>query len=140
MRMHRRGVRRIFALFLKERQVCEWSAETRDWSALAADSQIADPCLAVPLSVAALLDAAVADNAVVEALIAKGNPAIRRHDAERDAERRAESVLSVLEARGVAVSERQRQEILSCRDLVRLGALLRRAAVASSAEEVTAGL
>jgi hypothetical protein len=140
VRMHRRGVRRTFALFLKERRVCEWSAQQGDWIALAADSRIEDPCLAVPLSVAALLDAAGADNAVAEALIAKGNPAIRRHDAERDVERLAESILSVLGARGVAVSERQTQEILSCQDLVRLEAMLRRAAVSSSAEEVTAGI
>jgi Putative restriction endonuclease len=26
-RMHRRGVRRIFAIFIKSRQVCEWSSE-----------------------------------------------------------------------------------------------------------------
>lgn len=49
-----------------------------DEDSLAADSLIEDPSLVAPLAVAALLDAAVADNAVVEALAAKGNPAIQR--------------------------------------------------------------
>src|SRR5436305_13929302 len=67
--MHRRGVRRIFAILVKgERRVSEWSPATQSWRPLAADAQIEDPCLVKPLAVAALLDAAVADNAVIEAL------------------------------------------------------------------------
>lgn len=134
-RMHRRGVRRIFAIFVKPRRVCEWSPESRSWRALASDSRIEDPCLAIPLEVAALLDAAAADNAVVEALAAKGNPAIRK----REARGKAEAILSVLEARGIAVSAPQRQEILRCADAARLDRWLRRAALAASTEGVLAG-
>jgi hypothetical protein len=133
-RMHRRGVRRIFTVWVKgPRRVCEWSPESQSWRPLEAGAQIKDPCLVAPLAVAALLDAAAADNAVVEALVAKGNPAIRR----REAAAVAEAILKVLEARGVAVSADQRQEILRCHDRDRLDRWLRRAVLASSAGEVT---
>jgi hypothetical protein len=151
-RMHRRGVRRIFTVWVKGQRVCEWSPENQSWRPLDAGSQIEDPCLVTPLAVAALLDAAAADNAVVEALSAKGNPAIQKREAaaeakgeakgkvEGRAEGVAEAILKVLGARGVAVSEAQRQEILRCHDLDRLDRWLRRATVASSADEITSDL
>src|SRR3954453_6176123 len=38
-RMHRRGVRRIFAIFIKSRQVCEWSSEgPGSWKSLGLDT------------------------------------------------------------------------------------------------------
>lgn len=101
-----------------------------------------------PLSVAALLDAAAADDAVVAALAAKDNPALRQREAgaaargrsegfaEGKAEGKAESILMVLEARGISVGLAQRQEISSCQDGDRLSRWLRRAAIASSAGEV----
>jgi hypothetical protein len=149
LRMHRRGVRRIFTIWIKGQRVCEWSPASQSWCPLDASSRIEDPCLVTPLAVAALLDAAAADNAVVEALIAKGNPAIRKREAAAEAtgvargkaEGRAEgtaaAILKVLEARGVAVSVAQRQEILHCRDLDRLDRWLRRATLAVSADEIT---
>jgi hypothetical protein len=134
LRMHRRGVRRIFAVWVKGPQrVCEWSPESQSWGPLEAGAHIEDPCLVAPLAVAALLDAAEADNAVVEALAAKGNPEIRR----REATAVAESILKVLEARGIAVSADEQQEILRCHDRDRLDRWLRRAVLASSAGEVT---
>jgi hypothetical protein len=130
LRMHRRGVRRIFSVWVKgPRRVCEWSPESQSWRPLVAGSRIEDPCLVAPLAVAALLDAAEADNAVAEALVAKDNPVTLR--------REAEAILKVLEARGLAVSADQRQEILSCHDRDRLDRWLHRAAVASSAGEIT---
>jgi hypothetical protein len=145
VRMHRRGVRRIFTIMVKgERRVREWAPEGVTWRLLAADAQIEDRCLVKPLRVAALLDAAAADNAVVEALAAKGNPEILRREAAAEAkgeakgrtEGRAEDVLKVLETRGIAVSEQLRDEILRCHDLDRLDLWLRRATLASSAGEV----
>ena len=144
MRMHRRGVRRIFAIRVKAQQVCEWFPEREAWRPLEAGAQIEDPCLVAPLAVMALLDAAAANKAVVEALAAQGNPEIQRREAAAEArgeakgkaEGRAEAVLAVLEARGVAVSVAQRQEILYCHDLDRLGRWLRRATLASSAGEI----
>jgi hypothetical protein len=77
--------------------------------------------------VAALLDAAEADNAVAEGLIAKGNPTILQFGAAAEARGIAESILEVLEERGVAVSLAQREEILGCSDIRRLKRWVRRA-------------
>jgi hypothetical protein len=144
--MQRRGVRRIFGLWVKgRRRLCEWSSVGQAWLRLDPDAQLEDPCLAAPLPISALLDAAAADNAVQEALIAKGNPAFRKREAAAEARGeargkaagRAEAILSVLDARGLAVSPERREAIASCRDLDRLDRWLRRAALATSADEIT---
>jgi hypothetical protein len=141
--MHERGVRRIFAVFVKgSRRVCEWSPESRRWAPLDAGARIEDACLVTPLAVSALLDAALADNAVAEALKAKRNPEILKLEAAAEARGEArgtaEAILKVLEARGVAVKQAQREEILRCSDLARLSRWVVRASLATSAEEVTA--
>lgn len=151
LRMHRRGVRRIFGIWVKEDpRVCEWSAETQAWRTLEPASKIEDPCLVAPVAVSALLDAAAADKAVIDALDAKDTPALREREsaarregeargrAEGRVESRAEDVLQILETRGLPVSEPQRQEILRCRDLDRLARWLRRAVLATTADEVVA--
>jgi hypothetical protein len=138
-RMHRRGVRRIFTIWVKAHRVCEWSPKSESWRMLEADARIEDPCLVAPLDVAALLDAAKADYAVVEALAAKGSPAIRDRDAVMEARGVARSILRLLEARGIPVGEAQRQAVLRCRDLDRLDQWLLQAALASSADEITSG-
>jgi len=82
VRMHSRGVRRIFAVFVKgDPRVCEWEPKSQSWRPLERTAAIADPCLARPLPIVALLDAMEADNAVVEALRAKDNPALREMEA-----------------------------------------------------------
>jgi hypothetical protein len=53
--------------------------------------------------------------------------------AEGRAEGEAEAVLVFLEARGIAVTDEQRQRILECDDLERLGVWLRRAATVADA-------
>ncbi|MEA2599968.1 MAG: hypothetical protein QOF89_960 [Acidobacteriota bacterium] len=136
LQMHRRGVRRIFAIFLKSQRVCEWSAESQSWLPLDRDSEIADPCLVTPLPVAALLDGAAAAIAVVKGLAAQGNPELQRREAAAEARGKADAVLKVLAARGIAVSEEQRQEILLCRDLDCLDRWLYRAVLVSSTVEV----
>src|SRR5436309_6022370 len=136
-RMHRRGVRRIFTIWVKTQKVCEWSSENGGWLALEPSSQIEDPCLVTPLTVAALHDAAQADFAVIAAMVAKGTPALLEREAMAEARGIATSVLQVLRTRGVAVSDAQQQEILTCRDLDRLRRWLDRALLNSSAEDLT---
>jgi hypothetical protein len=145
--MHRRGVRRIFALFVEGPRLGEWSPASQSWTPLEAGSWIEDRCLAVPLPVAALLDETLADDAVAEALIATGNPALLSLEAAAEArgareqgraEGMAESVLKLLEARGLAVSPAQREEILRCNDFDRLDRWLLQAAQASPTDELTA--
>ncbi len=145
LRMHQRGVRRIFAIFVKgEQRVGEWSADIRSWRLLDPSSYIEDPCLKVPLKVAALLDAAAANQAVVEALAAQGDPTIQKREAAARSEGEArgeamgksKTILQVLEARGIVVSPSEREEILRCDDLDRLDRWAYRAALASLAAEV----
>jgi Uma2 family endonuclease len=100
-----RGVRRIIAVFVKKGEVCEWTPRSGGWKKLEPEATFSDPTLARPLRVRELLDAAEADNAVVLALVAKGNPAIAKVQeqsrAEGEARGRAEG-----EARGRAEGAR----------------------------------
>jgi hypothetical protein len=87
---------------------------------------------------------------VLEAHVAPGYQAatdlLTRHDEESDfatdacvlkeGRGRAESILDLLEARGVAITEAQRAEVLRCADPARLSRWLRRAALASTAAQV----
>lgn len=145
-RMHRCGVRRIFAIFVKKDQVGEWDPEKNDWRPLDPSAEIDDPCLVEPLPVAALLDAARADDVVASALVRKSNPVIRRLEEESRAagetagmaRGRAEAILAVLEARGLEVDEALRRTLLETTDLELLDRWLRRAAVADSVAELDA--
>jgi hypothetical protein len=79
-RLRARGVRRVFAILVNKGQVVEWSAATGEFVPVV--GEIRDPSLQMPLSVLALLQASEADDAVVRALVAKGNPALLRLRAE----------------------------------------------------------
>lgn len=74
----KRGVRRVFAIFVKKRQVCEWSREQNHWIDVRPDQPLEDPCFASPLTIDALLDAAAADDSVARALLRKKNPVIEK--------------------------------------------------------------
>ncbi|HEY2290837.1 MAG TPA: hypothetical protein VGM86_09070 [Thermoanaerobaculia bacterium] len=84
----------------------------------------------------ALLDSALVLRAVIQALIIQGDPAIQelREAAKAEGIARgmvargiAESILEVLEMRGITVSPGQREEILGCSDVDRLKRWLREA-------------
>lgn len=72
-----RGVRRLLAIFVARNEVCEWSTNEHRFVPLSLDSQLDDPTLARPIPIRALLDAALADDAVVDALDTKGNRRLR---------------------------------------------------------------
>ena len=74
-----RGVRRVFAVFVKAGEVAEWSRADGAFVPLALDAHIEDACLARPVLVRAVLDAAAADNEVARALIARRNPVIEEY-------------------------------------------------------------
>jgi Uma2 family endonuclease len=143
-----RGVRRMFAVFVKTGKVCEWSKGGAAWSDLDLDGTIQDECLSRPLRVRALLDAAEADRAVAEALVDKHHPVIEELRAQtfakglRDGKDegvvagKAAALLAVLAARGLAVSDEARARILGCRDGALLDRWIGRAAVASAADDV----
>jgi len=77
-----RGVRRLVAIFVKAGEVREWEPQQRRWRVLPPEGELRDPTLHQPLKIRALLDAAAADDAVAEALVAKGNPVIGKVQAE----------------------------------------------------------
>jgi Putative restriction endonuclease len=81
-----RGVRRVFCVLVKKGRLLEWSPAVDGWATVPATSSIHDRCLVRPLPVAALLDAARADDEVAEALLVKRPPAIRRALSESKAE------------------------------------------------------
>jgi hypothetical protein len=135
----RRGVRRVIGIFVKKGTVEEWQPRAKRWRPLSLSSAISDPCLVRPLSVKALLDAAVVDDEVARALEAKDNAAILAMKAASEARgaRReaAEAVLAVLAGRGLDVPPRVRTAIEGSGDLDRLRRWHLRALTAASADE-----
>jgi hypothetical protein len=74
-----RGVRRLLAIFVgvARNEVCEWSVSEHRFVTLSLDDSLVDPTLARPIPIRALLDATLADDAVVDALYVKGNRRLR---------------------------------------------------------------
>ncbi len=163
--MLKRGVDRVFAVFVKTGVVAEWVPDERikekgRWVELAADAKISHPSLAEPMPVGAILDAASADDTVARALDAKGNPVIREIRAEEKAEGlaegkieglaegeikglaegeikgKAEAILTVLAGRGLSPGAAVRRRILGTADLATLERWLLKAGTVSSPEEV----
>ena len=148
----RRGVRRVFCLLVKQRRVLEWSRDADGWETLPEDSVIDDPCLVRPLPLAGLLDAAKADDAVAQALLAKQTPTLMRaiedgHNEglkeglkegikEGELTEAREAVLDVLGERGLDVPERIRAAIAASTDLAELKRWRRRAVRVQAAEDV----
>jgi Uma2 family endonuclease len=126
-----RGVRRVFAIDVERSRALEWSTVLGTWCPLDAAEHIDDPALAVALPVASLIRSARTDDAVARALLAKRNSvleAARAQDrAEGLARGRAEDVITVLDARGVALDSAARERILHERDLATLARWLVRA-------------
>ena len=114
-----RGVRRLIAIFVKKGEVAEWSAETRTWVSLPLDAHLEDPTLARPMVIRALFDAAVADNEVVDALAAKGNPRLAQREANARAEGRMEgrteglrsAIISLCNALDIPIGSDQRVQL-----------------------------
>ena len=136
-----RGVRRVFAIDVEQSRALEWSAELGTWRELDPAGHIEDPALAVPLPIDAIIHAAKADDAVARALIAKGNPVLKAHLAEATAEGilrgKAEAVLEVLTARGLAIGEAQRLRIVVERDPAQLDRWLASAATCVELTELS---
>jgi Uma2 family endonuclease len=155
-----RGVRRVFAIDVSRKRAFEWSQDLGSWQLLGSSGAIEDVALVAPLEVAALVDAAKADDAVARALLAKQNPVLatelsRTHAAgktegrvegktegrvegktEGRVEGKIEALLAVLASRGLELSNAQRERIASERDAARIDDWLRRAASCSSAAEL----
>jgi Putative restriction endonuclease len=126
-----RGVRRIFAVFVKDGTVEEWSREAGIWQALIPGTNIEDACLAEPVPVRALLDAAAADEAVARALVARRHPVITEFGHSQKLEAKLGSLRIALEERGLEPDAQQRVRIEACTDLDTLDRWLRWAMTAT---------
>jgi Uma2 family endonuclease len=155
-----RGVRRVFAIDIERTRALEWSASLETWSMLDTSAVIEDPVLAAPLPIEALVRAAETDDAVAHALLIKRNAVIEaaraeslangiaRGKAEGIAEGkaegiaegiargRAESLIVMLDARGVALRTAERARILDERDPSTFARWLTRAATCTDIAEV----
>ncbi len=132
-----RGVRRIFLVRVKARTVCEWSVEKDDWEPLPAGAILDDHCLVRPLPMAALLDATLADEAILGALRAKV-PALEDAFVERETQGMRQSLLLVLEGRGLRLTAADHATIDEA-DLETLSGWLRRAGTVASAADLLSG-
>jgi len=115
----------VFALDLERVRALEWSRELGRWSILDRGARIEDPAFAVPLPIDALLDAALANDAIVRAWRRRRHPEFIAERAEGEAEGeargRAGALLIMLTSRGFEPTEHERHRILQERDLDRLG-------------------
>jgi hypothetical protein len=134
-----RGVRRIFAVFVKEGTVEEWVPMTGTWRALESGSVIADRCLSEPIAVRALLDAAAADECVARTLVARRHPVIEQFGQSQKIEAKIEWLRLILAERGLEPNAQQRARMEACNDPGVLADWLRRALVATHADAVFLG-
>jgi hypothetical protein len=118
----------------------EAQAETLGRTALLAIQRLTDDrhALYSDLVLAAVSKAA---RAALEELMASGNyefqsDFVKKFLAKGEAKGRAESLLEVLEARGLHVSDEARARILACTDAAALDAWLRKAATATTVDQV----
>jgi DNA-binding transcriptional ArsR family regulator len=150
-----RGVRRVFCVLVKQGRLLEWSRATDGWATVPETSSIHDPCLVRPLPVAALLDAARADDEMGEALLVKRPPSILRALSEseekglvkgvkqgrREGEKKGRvvearnAVRRVLARRGLALDAEHAARIDACTDLATLERWLDQAVAAASTAE-----
>ena len=142
----------MFAIDVERSRALEWSGELGTWRELDPAGQIADPALAVALPIEAMIHAAKADDAVQRALIAKGNRVLEAHVASQRAEAKAEglqeglargqaegkaaALLAVLAARGIAVGDVERAQILGEQDPGQLDRWLAGAVTCTEAAEL----
>ncbi len=131
-----RGVRRLFCVKVSTRRVYEWSHANDDWEQLEDSAAIEDRCFRVPIPVGALVDRVLADDTVASALLASRNRVIERALEEREQKAMAEAVLTVLDARGLAVSDAQRERVMACRDQSTLTRWQRAAVTSASVDAV----
>lgn len=135
--MAKRGVRRILGVFVRRGYVAEWSLDLGKFVELDPDAMFVDELLVKPIPVKVLLDQALAEDEVVQALAVKGNAEIAkiRQDSEKKGhkegrkegrqegrkegklegklEGRRESLLEQLEDQFGSVPERYKKRVLA---------------------------
>lgn len=114
-----RGVRRLFAIRVKNRKVYEWSKEHGDWEELEEGSAVTDRCFRVPVPITAFVDRVLADDTVARALLAANNrvlqAAIEQGTREGELAGARAMLLTALGARA-PLTEAQRARVAACED------------------------
>jgi hypothetical protein len=128
----------VFVIDVERSSVLEWSAALGTWRVLDSSGHIEDPALAVALPIETLIRNAKADDPVARALLAKRNPVLVQDRAEARAEGKAEAVIVLLTARGIAVDGATRERILGERDAQQLDRWVVRAASCATLAELLA--
>ena len=135
-----RGVRRVFCIDVGKLRVLEWSRDKAGWEELSRDASISDACFVRPLSVRALVDAAVVDDTVAEGLLAKKNrvieAAIAKGKTQGELQAKAQGLLQAFAVRKIAATDADRARVLDCSDTRQLDLWMSRALVATLREEV----
>jgi len=153
-RLSARGVRRVFAIDVERNRAMEWSDGLEAWHRLDIAACIEDPVLAVGLAIEPLVKAAIVDDAIARALIAKDNPVIaaekasswRRGHEEGLADGRREgaletlrsALLQLLATRGIPLDAADRARIAGEPDLRQLQCWFARAVHCASIADVLA--
>lgn len=144
-RLVARGVRRVFVVDVVRRRGYEWSHALASWTLLAPDARIEDPALAVPLAIAALVDAVGADDASVKAYRAQRHPEFLAEHEKGQEQGRKEGLDamkrllgSLIADRGFTLTVAQEAKLAACSDFDRLERWLRRAPRATTADEIFA--
>ena len=140
----RAGVRILLVVDVVKQRAHRWNTATERFDDLDPDTLIDDEAFVTPVPVRAMLDEARVDAANLDAMRAKGLPELAQSiDAARGegeaqglARGKAESVVSVLAARRLDISDEERDQILSCTDLCRLDRWLTAAVVVGSVAEL----
>lgn len=146
-----RGVRRVFAIDVERMRALEWSHRLDTWAMLDHEGVIEDRALAIPIPVASLVEALVDDDDVIVRAYRRKRHAqfiaeraegraegVAQGKVEGTAHGKADAVLLVLAARGLAVSDEQHGVIAAERDLVRLDRWLAAVATCASVAELLA--
>ncbi|MFO0593444.1 MAG: Uma2 family endonuclease [Polyangiaceae bacterium] len=76
MELVARGVRRVFCVVVRDRQLSEWSRKLGRWEPIAPGSLIEDRCFVRPIRADALVSSLLADDEIARALLVKRPPAI----------------------------------------------------------------
>ena len=155
-RLVERGVRRVFAIDVERKRALEWSRATDAWEILAPDGAIEDRALALALPLRPLVEAAKADDAVAQALLAKKNPILeqaldgarlegesrgkragkREGKREGKVEGKIAALLAILATRGIDVSRKAEKRIRAARDEAIVDAWLRLALRCTTVNEL----
>ena len=130
-----RGVRRLFAVFVDEGKICEWSAADQGFVPLPTDGELEDPALVIPLPLRALFGSKLDQNDVVlSALWAKDNPVLKQLMFAQGLREAMRCILMI--GRRLPLDASQEAKLDACSDADRLERWLLASLTVSSVDEL----